>query len=282
MKQVESFNQFNRLIKTHQEKYKNQVTNCFLFPNEIEKIITRGQLFFAEEENGVFFFRKRPGCHSLYYYWNPDNLNFESFSSYYEKPIVLDLTHIINREPGNLQSIKQAWERQGFLFYKKYQQMCLFQKKESDKQSINPIRNKGNNQFIVENANINDEDIISNLWRDSLDIFSAVLPSAEELKEKILLHQIFVCRNSDLNVIAALQTEKTGKTISIDHVVVNKDYRNKGLGDKLLATTLYNFIDVKKFVLWVDVNNLPAIHLYKKWGFAFSNKVSDQLILKNI
>ena len=283
MKQVEDFYQFNFLIKKHQRNVKNLVTNCFLFPNEIEKIIIHQQLFFSEYENGLLFFRERTGCFSLFYYWNPDKLDFDSFMVSSSKiPIVLDLTYIFNRKPDTLQIIQQAWERQGFLLYKKYRQMCFYQNKESNTQKVNSVKDRGSDKFIVEYADINDKETISYLWRDSLDTFSAVLPSIEELKEEILLNQIFVCRNSDLKVIAALQTEKTGKTVSIDHVVVNKNYRNKGIGDKLLEKTLCSFNDVKKFILWVDVNNLPAINLYKKWDFAFSSKVSDQLIFKNI
>lgn len=55
----------------------------------------------------------------------------------------------------------------------------------------------------------------------------------------------------------------------INYIVVNDEYRNMGIGSKLLsyAILFMKKYDVTNVSLEVSVNNKPAISLYKKYGF---------------
>lgn len=53
-------------------------------------------------------------------------------------------------------------------------------------------------------------------------------------------------------------------------ITIKKEFRGRGLGNllmKKLITEVLQFTEVRKLVLQVFKNNIPAIHLYKKMGF---------------
>ncbi|MBR1931447.1 MAG: ribosomal protein S18-alanine N-acetyltransferase [Lachnospiraceae bacterium] len=56
---------------------------------------------------------------------------------------------------------------------------------------------------------------------------------------------------------------------SIDKVVVREQYRNLGIGGRLLEALLHRgkARGIEAFTLEVRVGNEPAIHLYEKFGF---------------
>jgi ribosomal protein S18 acetylase RimI-like enzyme len=58
-------------------------------------------------------------------------------------------------------------------------------------------------------------------------------------------------------------------TMGIYSLAIDKEYRNKGYGYKLLKDLLFRGQEsgVKKSYLQVMLNNTAAMHLYKKTGF---------------
>ena len=58
--------------------------------------------------------------------------------------------------------------------------------------------------------------------------------------------------------------------IEIAQFEVLEKYQNKGIGNKLLSFLIKEYEDkVDNITLEVKCNNEVAIHLYKKYGFAF-------------
>lgn len=76
---------------------------------------------------------------------------------------------------------------------------------------------------------------------------------------------------------------------SIDNVVVDRGYRNRGIAQKLLKElfTQGEKIDVTAFTLEVRVSNAAAIHVYQKMGFVsegirprfYEKPVEDAMIM---
>ena len=58
-------------------------------------------------------------------------------------------------------------------------------------------------------------------------------------------------------------------TADIEDIAVDKEFRRKGLGDKLLCEALKKIQDENKEKVFLEVrgSNIPAINLYKKAGF---------------
>ena len=57
--------------------------------------------------------------------------------------------------------------------------------------------------------------------------------------------------------------------MEIDNFLVNLEYRNQGIGNKLMTylMSLANKYEVGNITLEVRVSNIIAINLYKKYGF---------------
>lgn len=64
--------------------------------------------------------------------------------------------------------------------------------------------------------------------------------------------------------------EKCFETLSILHLFVSPDYRKQRIGSLLLDYVLSD-TGIQNVILEVDVNNEPAINLYKKFDFKIIN-----------
>ena len=56
---------------------------------------------------------------------------------------------------------------------------------------------------------------------------------------------------------------------TLNNIVVKKSHRNRGIGGELLEALieLCSELRMRNFTLEVDTENVPAIHLYEKFGF---------------
>ncbi len=89
-------------------------------------------------------------------------------------------------------------------------------------------------------------------------------------------------------IIASIERDKTSQIITLD---IHPNYRKRKLGTKLLSSVEDHLISrgIKNVYLQVEVNNTPAINLYKKFGFTearrlpryYLNKI-DALLMKKI
>lgn len=61
--------------------------------------------------------------------------------------------------------------------------------------------------------------------------------------------------------------------------LIDKSYRNKGWGSFLLQHTLdrikINYPKINKIILNVNVDNSPAVHVYKKFDFRIADKIDN-------
>ena len=67
-------------------------------------------------------------------------------------------------------------------------------------------------------------------------------------------------------VVGFIKYEVTFEVINIVDVFVYENYRNKGVGSKLLSYLIKN-VEAEKFMLEVNEHNIYAIKLYKNFGF---------------
>ena len=91
-----------------------------------------------------------------------------------------------------------------------------------------------------------------------------------------ILKQELLCDNSHF-IVAKNEDEIIGfagfkvllEDADLMNIVVKKSYRNKGVGSLLLKNLMDLFFSFSLVSLYLEVNenNLPAIHLYQKFGF---------------
>ncbi|MDH5405758.1 MAG: GNAT family N-acetyltransferase [Candidatus Aminicenantes bacterium] len=90
-------------------------------------------------------------------------------------------------------------------------------------------------------------------------------------------------------IIASIERNKTSQIITLD---IHPNYRRRKIGSKLLSRVEDHLISlgIKNVYLQVEVNNTPAISLYKKCGFTeakrlpkyYLNKIDAFLMKKNL
>ena len=70
------------------------------------------------------------------------------------------------------------------------------------------------------------------------------------------------------NVLGYIIVEETPDIVNVIDVFVVIDRRNEGIAGKIMSVVIDNYSDRNvKFMLEVRKDNLPAINLYKKFGF---------------
>lgn len=74
------------------------------------------------------------------------------------------------------------------------------------------------------------------------------------------------------NLVGFVHINKLYETVDIVNIVVDYNYRKKGIATVLLDYVFKLFDDVDNILLEVNENNSAAISLYKKNGFEIINK----------
>ena len=75
----------------------------------------------------------------------------------------------------------------------------------------------------------------------------------------------------DNNLVGFIHINKLYENIDIVNIIVNKDYRDKGIGTKLLNYIVDNYKDINSIMLEVRESNNAAIEFYKKNNFKVIN-----------
>lgn len=71
----------------------------------------------------------------------------------------------------------------------------------------------------------------------------------------------------EVNILGVLVYQYLYDRIEIDYIIVDKDYRNKGIATKLLEFIENNYNNIKNITLEVRESNKEAINFYLKNNF---------------
>ena len=86
--------------------------------------------------------------------------------------------------------------------------------------------------------------------------------------DRILVYEL------DGNVVAFLEYSQLYETADLLNIVVDDDYRQKGIGTILLEY-LFKDASIERIMLEVRVNNFTAISFYKKNGFKIVRTIKN-------
>lgn len=74
------------------------------------------------------------------------------------------------------------------------------------------------------------------------------------------------------NLVGFIHINKLYETMDIVNIVVDEEFRNKGIATILIEYVITLFDDIESIILEVNENNEIAISLYEKNGFKIINK----------
>lgn len=88
--------------------------------------------------------------------------------------------------------------------------------------------------------------------------------------EKLINENKIIGYYQDNKLVGFLIYEQNYEIIDLLYIVVDKLYRNRGIGNNLLEY-LINYYEYEKILLEVRCDNVNAIKLYKKFNFKIIN-----------
>jgi GNAT superfamily N-acetyltransferase len=148
---------------------------------------------------------------------------------------------------------------------------------------------------IVEQATILDLPQLTDLLHDLFTMEADFHPDrAKQLRGlQLILEQpnrgrIFVLRHNGMilgmiNLLFTISTAEGGFVILLEDVIVHKDHRHQGIGDKLLKRAI-EYAKAKNFLritLLTDRLNDDSQRFFKRHGFFVSTMIPMRLILSN-
>ena len=121
---------------------------------------------------------------------------------------------------------------------------------------------------MINKIDIKDSDSFYKLGKELNDNFNNLYNLDELLKSKYdFIYGYYI----DDNLVGFIHINKLYENMDIVNIVVSKEYRNKGIGTKLLNYTVDNYKDINNIMLEVRESNNTAIDFYKKNNFKIIN-----------
>ena len=91
----------------------------------------------------------------------------------------------------------------------------------------------------------------------------------------------FVIEANDtfIGIVELMSIDYIHRTCEIQIIIIS-GFSGKGYAQKALKTGVdyaFNTLNMHKVYLWVDIDNAPAVHIYKKLGFKIEGTIKEQL-----
>lgn len=261
---IETFEQYSQLVE--QFNRKGRITNDYL-QNEVADLIIHDSLYaICGEENAVLLVQKA-GFQRLYYYIN----NLEEII---ELPKGEYVTEILFRG-DNVPETEVRWlEELGFKknlirdqYFAKYASLT------------EPVFIGGLKTEIA--TGVEDAVWAINLFNSTFDKWSGDFIPLEEALLLIQEQALLIAKNVNGARLGALHMVLKAGCMWLNHVAVVKEARGMGVGVGLVEHYIEQGHlngDNSRYMLWVQRQNVPAVNLYRKKGFAPMNKSTLSMI----
>lgn len=252
---------------------KNTHTNNYLMYDAYQDYIENKKLFFQTTNSNLIFLLLNNGFYRLFYYINNENEVF--FNQKAEIPIVMEILYRgLSQKPL---SIISFWNKNGFNEHLTRNNMML-------KTSANISNNSIFNNIEVKFAETKEECIyIKALFDQSLDKYTGDNLTLDEIVDYSNNKNIF-CAYLGSEICGALQFHLKNNNVWLGHIVVDNDYRGKGIAkslvEKYIELNKNKLNDYTIYQLWVIDKNTSAIKLYENFGFLNTNKYTVSLLMK--
>ncbi len=152
--------------------------------------------------------------------------------------------------------------------YKSEKQVAIFRSREDADEYLQNLK-----LFTIEPLRLEDYNKCSNIWNMQAQ------PLAEKWREEIASGNIlvFVYKiNGEFIGEGALVLDANdpdytihGRRVYVSRMIVKKEYRNRGIGSKILDFLIDKAKEMgfSEMTIGVDKDNVNALHLYRKYGF---------------
>ena len=264
MEKIKTFEEYRQLVNRYDRK--GRMTNDYL-QNGAADLIIHDRLYVVCGEDNAFFWVQKNGFYRLYYYVN----NAEEVLEMPDSELV---TEILFRGEDAPEAEVQWLKRIGF---KKNLVRDQYFAKYSSVTSPGMIRGLKIGLATTE------EDALwaIKLFNASFDKWSGdYIPV--DMDPLLIQEQAILLAKDDEHGsrLGALKKKKKKGVTWLHHLAVSKEARGMGVGRGLVEACIEqgHVDDNSRYMLWVQRQNIPAVNLYKKKGFAPMNKSTLSMI----
>lgn len=234
-------------------------TNFFPVQSKLERWIWNAELSLQVCDSAAFFLRRDRDFWRLYFCAaRADALQSEigTLSVLRSEPVVLD---VLGKESA-LASWGDCFAPAGLRPYSRLQRMGRIPAPGS------PIA-EAPAEVSVTAASTGDAVSILALLEDLFDQFADQLPELHEIEAAIGNQQVLTVKSNG-SLAAALFFETQGLTSSIRFWAVSKQFQSRHFGAALMRTYFSLHHAVRRFNLWVAVDNQNAVQKYQHYGYS--------------
>jgi len=237
-------------------------TNNYLLTSHYEELIASSKLFAAKGAENLVLLAERNSSFQVYFFIN----NFEEeIKLNASKPLMMEIVY--RGEIKRPIEMLQYWEVNEFKTHLTRDNLSLIFKNKVDIGLINP-------DVHVKLANSEREaKYAHDLFEKDLDIYTGDLKNQAEI-DSYVTNKNMLCAYYEGSLCGALQFEIKNKIVWLGHIVVDSEFRGKGIANALVEKYLTmneTGLDTR-YQLWVINNNEAAINLYKRFGFVYAGK----------
>ena len=244
-----------------------KLSNCFLLPAELRRRIDAGLLSLQQTENGLFLMENAGSFDRCYYYLPPTG---PVGPLHADRELVVEFPFTGEPNPNQQLQIARLLEL-GFELAR-----------ESGLMSCSPDALIPHKLPEAQIHSATEEEIpeILDLLYQAFDPRFAFLPTAEELRTAVVENRLFAASREG-HVAAALHAGFEKTVAIVHHVAVDESFRGCGLGKCLLDYYHRRFAgQATAYQHWVDLHNVPALAMYKSFGYGFSLRKANEYIRK--
>ncbi len=264
MEQIKSFEQYRELA-AEARRLPNLCTNWYFLPEAVREKIERGILYLEKVSGGILLLEKEPEFLRCYFF-----LNSAAPSERIKLPApgVAELVYQNKMTP--------AQETQAALL----KGMGFSLGRESGRLSCPESEALEEECGSVKVAS-SESDIpaICRLIRSTFDPRYAFISDEKQTALDLHAGNIFQIREGE-TLAGVLYSECAKGVASIRQLAVDESCRGRGLGRQLISFYHKQYRGkVRTFAHWVDLNNAPAIRLYRKMGYSPDGRHADEYII---
>ena len=265
MRKVESFEQTQFFTRQIRSLRKGCVTNFYWDPLKHPYWLAEGSLTYEEFDEGFLMFHNSGAFSSLYYIATDYPTEVLMLQTIQEREnLVVD---VVIR--GDNQSAIEAFKGIGFEPYRSLYRMSHVGQMVQHDWKRDPSVKFGTKA---------DAALVHQVLLKDFDPLAEQIPSLKEIEDFTERGELSVIKDGE-NLCGFLIAEITGATWYLRYWYTSPDYRNHGIGAKLLRTSLINGITCKRQMFWVLSDNENALKRYEHYGFSREN-MNDYVLIK--
>lgn len=229
---------------------KGEKTNFFFSEEEIFQLVKLEKISRLDYDGCVYFFVEEQDAYRLHYF-------LEKEKSLHPLPVLQQpvIVEEIYLEKKERMPSEESWKAIGFMPYLERKRLYLMAKNIVFEERILCFATE---EMLEE---------IFGLMNDSFEPLTSALPTKEAFCKDIQAQKVLVSLQ-DEQIIGFLHFADEKQSSVLWHIAVAPNARGLGVADGLLKDWFFAKKEsVKKFMLWVRIDNPPALRMYEKHGF---------------